>query len=216
MKLAALALPLALFAAPMMAQTGPEDLPDDVQTSILYGDDAAPECPAGIICIVARLPENDRYRIPENLRFSSDPENTAWAKRVESLEFIGRSGTLSCSTAGAGGFTGCTQELIRQAYGEKRAASAVRFADLIQAAREERLQTIDDDAADEQARVEQIEKAYMERLEAERAAPVGEEVVDPDLPPDEAVTGRELGSAPVQGTTFDDGDEEVLPLPQAE
>ncbi|WP_128891496.1 hypothetical protein [Erythrobacter sp. HKB08] len=174
----------ALIAAPAAAQDEAEALTDDVQTAIVYGDDAAPPCPEGLICVVARLPENDRYRIPENLRFSEDPENTAWAQRVEKLELIGDFGIMSCSTAGAGGFTGCTQQLLEQAYGEKRTGANVRFSELIAAARADRLSQIDEQAAEEQARVEQIERQYMERLERERAAEVPgegeEELPQPD------------------------------------
>lgn len=172
---------LALLAAPAAAQdaaevAAAEPVPDDVRMSVVYGEDAAPECPAGEICVVARLPESDRYRIPETLRFSDDPENVAWTRRVESLEMVGAFGTMSCSTAGAGGFTGCTQQLIDRAYGERATSSGVRFSELIAAARAERLSTIDEDAAAEQARVEQIEREYMERLERER---------DTELPDDQ-------------------------------
>ena len=66
--------------------------------------------------------------------------------------------------------------LIDAAFEERRTGSAVRFSQLIQEAREERLETIDADAADEQARVEQIEREYLERLEREREAELpGEE-----------------------------------------
>lgn len=176
---AALAIAAAAFAAgPAMAQETPSD---DVRMSIVYGDDAAPECPTGEICVVARLPEEDRYRIPPTLRFSEDPQNTAWTRRVEKLEMIGDFGTMSCSTAGAGGFTGCTQQMIAAAYGDKAEGANVRFSELIASARADRLATIDQTAAEEQARVEQIEREYMERLERERAAelpgerPVSEE-----------------------------------------
>lgn len=176
---AALALAAAAFAAgPALAQDAPSD---DVRMSIVYGDDAAPECPAGQICVVARMPEGDRYRIPPTLRSSDDPENTAWTRRVEKLEMIGDFGTMSCSTAGAGGFTGCTQQMIAAAYGDKAEGANVRFSELIASARADRLATIDQTAAEEQARVEQIEREYMERLERERTAelpgerPVSEE-----------------------------------------
>ncbi len=167
------------------ATVGPETptVNDDVCMAIVYGDDAAPQCDENVIVVIARLPEGDRYRIPENLRFSDNPENSAWAKRVESLEMIGSFGALSCSTAGAGGFTGCTQQLLEQAYGEKREGSAVRFSELIAAARADRLSQIDDDAAAEQERVEAIEREYLERLERERLGPVpGEETAEDALP----------------------------------
>ena len=78
--------------------------------------------------------------------------------------------TLSCSATGIGGATGCTQEMIRNAYADKNAAPSVRFGALIAAARAERLSTLDASAAEEQARVEALEKEYMERLERERAS----------------------------------------------
>jgi len=156
---------LAAFAAPAAAQdTGSEK----VRMVIVYGDDAVPPPQGDEIVVVAHLPENDRYRIPEALRFSDDPANMAWARRVERLDMIGSFGTNSCSPAGAGGFTGCTQQLINAAYADKREGSAVRFSELIAAARAERLSTIDQEAAETQARVESLEKQYMERLERER------------------------------------------------
>lgn len=172
-----LAATLALtsaFAAPLAAQD--DATQDDVRMSIVYGEDAAPACPDGEICVVARLPEADRFRIPPTLRFSDDPANTAWTNRVERLEMIGAFGALSCSPAGAGGFTGCTQQLIQQAYGDRAEGAEVRFSELIAAARAERLATIDESAAEEQARVEVIEREYMDRLERERGDAVpGEE-----------------------------------------
>ena len=170
------------IAAPAYAQ---ESQTDNVCMAIVYGDDAAPQCDENEIVVVARLPEGDRYRIPETLRFSDNPENQAWAKRVESLELTGAFGTLSCSTVGAGGFTGCTQQLLAEAYGEKREGSNVRFSELIAAARADRMSEIDGLAAEEQARVEQIEREYIERLERERASEVPEGA-DSDLPDPDA------------------------------
>lgn len=164
------ALPLlaaaAGFAAPVAAQ---EEGGDKVRMVIVYGDDPAPQAQGDEILVVARMPEDDRFRIPEALRFSDDPANMAWARRVEKLDLVGRSGTMSCSTAGAGGFTGCTQQLIDAFYADKRDGPAVRFSELIAAARAERLSTIDADSAEQQARVEELERQYMQRLERERA-----------------------------------------------
>lgn len=177
-RLAAALTGTLLLAAPALAQ---DPASDDVRMSIVYGDDAAPQCPPGEICVVARLPEEERFRIPPTLRFSDDPDNTAWTRRVEKLEMIGDFGTMSCSPAGAGGFTGCTQQMIRAAYGDRAEAASVRFSELIAAARADRLSQIDEAAAAEQERVEQIEREYMERLERERASelpgerPVAEE-----------------------------------------
>lgn len=168
--LACLLAGTTLAGAPAAAQ---EDDGEKINMVIVYGDDACPQSTPEEITVCARKAENERYRIPENLRFSDDAANTAWAERVESFEMIGDFGTMSCSPTGAGGFTGCTQEMINKAYGERRTGSDVRFGELIAAARAERLSTIDEDAADEQARVEQIERAYMERLERERQADEG-------------------------------------------
>lgn len=163
----------ASFAALTLMAVGAAHAQDDeanekVNMVIVYGDDACPEPEGGEITVCARKAENERYRIPETLRTSDSPENVAWTQRVESYEMVGAFGTLSCDPAGAGGFTGCTQQMINAAYADRAEGSDVRFSQLIEAARAERLSTIDADAAAEQARVEQIEREYMERLERER------------------------------------------------
>ena len=61
---------------------------------------------------------------------------------------------------------------IRKAYADKKASPSVRFGELIAAARAERLSKIDQTSAEEQARVEAIEKEYMERLERESVSEV--------------------------------------------
>ena len=154
-------------AAPAAAQ---DEAGDQVNMVIIYGDDACPVSTEEVITVCARKNESERFRIPENLRASDDPANTAWARRAESFEMVGAFGAFSCSPTGAGGFTGCTQEMIDAAYGEKGEASGIRFAQLIAAARAERLSTIDEEAAETQARVEVLEKAYMDKLEREREA----------------------------------------------
>lgn len=101
---------------------------------------------------------------------------------------------MSCDPAGAGGFTGCTQKMIDAAYADRAEGENVRFSQLIEQARQERLSTIDTDAAAEQERVEQIEREYLERLERERSAPLpGEEEEGPALaePETEAETATQ-------------------------
>ncbi|MGI8943790.1 MAG: hypothetical protein ACR2FJ_06090 [Qipengyuania sp.] len=177
-----LAAGIVFAATPAAAQ---EDGGDKVNMVIVYGDDECPQSSAEEIVVCARQSENERFRIPENLRFSENPANQSWAERVERLEMVGKFGTMSCTPVGAGGITGCTQEMIEAAYADKAEASSVRFSQLIEAARQERLATIDEDAADEQERVEQIERKYMERLERERAAPTpGEEEAEALPAPD--------------------------------
>lgn len=168
---------LAAFAlaAPSIAQDTAVEAPvqsdEKVNMVIVYGEDVCPQSTAEQITVCARKAESERYRIPESLRFSEDPANTAWAERVERLEMVGAFGTMSCSPVGAGGFTGCTQEMINAAYADKAAGTNVRFGQLIAEARAERLSTIDEEAAAEQERVEQIEREYMERLTRERDGP---------------------------------------------
>ena len=198
------------LTAPAQAQ---QEAGDRVNMVIVYGDDEVqPTASEDEIVVVARLPESERYRIPENLRFSDDPANTAWAQRVESFEFVGDFGTFSCSPTGVGGFTGCTKELIDAAYGERREGSAVRFGQLIAEARAARLATIDEDAAIRQEEVEAIEREYLERLEAEREAPVGDEVVDDSPPPAIIAQDRQIPAEPTAEGPFDDGAEEARPV----
>lgn len=185
-------LPATTLAALALAIPGAalaqDEAGDKVNMVIVYGDDECPAPEGGEITVCARKAENERYRIPENLRISDSPQNTAWSQRVESYEFLGAFGALSCDPAGAGGFTGCTQQLISAAYADKAEASNVRFSQLIEAARAERLSTIDVDAAAEQERVEQIEREYLERLERERDQPLPGEAQSspPAIGPDAA------------------------------
>lgn len=167
-------------ASPLAAQ---DAAGDKVRMVIVYGEDAAPVAEGDEIVVVARMPEADRYRIPPGLYQSDNPANTAWINRVERLEFVGASGTLSCTAVGVGGSTGCTQEMIRNAYADKKASPSVRFGQLIAAARAERLSTIDESSAEEQARVEELEKEYMERLEGERASETGADTASPPPKP---------------------------------
>lgn len=180
------ALALAVIGAPLASPVfAQEAAGEKVRMVILYGDDAAPKADPDEIIVIARMPEKDRFRIPENLRLSDNPANTAWINRVERLEFVGASGTLSCSATGVGGSTGCTQDMIRRAYADKKASPSVRFGELIAAARAERLSKIDQLSAEEQARVEAIEKEYMERLrkESEGEGPISDRAAAPDPKP---------------------------------
>lgn len=174
--------------APATAQ---EEAGDKVNMVIIYGDDECPAPVEGEITVCARKAENERYRIPENLRLSESPQNVAWTERVDRYEMVGKFGTMSCDPAGAGGFTGCTQQMIEDAYADREGASSVRFGQLIEVARAERLSTIDEDAAAEQARVEQIERDYMERLERERQGTLPGEAV-----PSAGSTGEEAADSP--------------------
>lgn len=173
----------ALVPLPAMAQ---DDGDDRVNALIIYGDDPCPQSSPDEIIVCERLDEGERYRIPERLRQSSDPANEAWASRVKSYEAVGDFGPLSCTPIGAGGELGCTAKVIEAAFAERAQGSGVRLSQLIEEARQERLATIDEEAAETQARVEELERQYMERRrdeegEEEALPPAGGQprVVDP-------------------------------------
>jgi hypothetical protein len=148
-----------LFGPPVAAQ----DTGDKVNMVIVYGKDECPQPKGDEITVCARKDESERYRIPEELRSSDSPRNDAWNNKVLAYEMVGRTGTLSCSPVGPGGFTGCAQQLINRAYAEKGQAPSVRFSELIAAERARRLSTIDAEAAAAQARVEEAERQYEAR-----------------------------------------------------
>ena len=178
---------LLLPAAPAAAQ-GPDE---KVNMIIVYGQDECPRPKGDEITVCARKSENERYRIPEPLRGSQSPENDAWNNKVLAYETVGRTGTQSCSPVGPGGSTGCVQRLIDKAYAEKGADPSIRFSELIAAERARRLSTIDADAAATQSRVEQAEREYDAKREAEQsgtaapapAQPAGTPVGTPAAPP---------------------------------
>lgn len=154
-----------LAASPAAAQ---ERGGDRINLVMAFSEDECPEAVGQEIVICEILVEEERYRIPTNLRFSESPQNVSWARRVDKIRYVGEFGTMSCSAAGPGGFSGCNQQLV-DAWGKDRSESEkVRFGQLIERARQERLSEIDTDAAAEQDRVEMIEREYMQRLERER------------------------------------------------
>lgn len=203
--LIALSVFAAAFAgAPLSAQQ-PVDTGDDrYNMVVVYGDDACPVSNDDTIVVCARKAESERFRIPEALRYSTDPANQSWAQRVEKLEMVGAFGTLSCTPVGAGGWTGCTQEMINKAYADKAEGRDVRFSQIIADARAERLSTIDGDAERTQRDVEMIEREYLQRLENERAAPT----------PDEAAAEAAAAAAAAPEPTVVAG--EVVPEPAEE
>jgi len=158
----------AALSSPAAAQEAPAD--EKYNQVIVYGDDPCPQSTGDEIIVCARLDEGERFRIPQILRDSGSPQNVAWTERVRELETVGAFGTLSCTPTGPGGALGCTQKLIDQAYAERRTSSDVRFSQIIEEERAKRLATIDEEAAATQARVEQLEKEYMERLARQEGA----------------------------------------------
>ncbi|MDY7096618.1 MAG: hypothetical protein SXU28_00625 [Pseudomonadota bacterium] len=170
--LALTAAGLAAATAAITPATAQDKAGDRVNMVIAYSEDECPEAQEGEIVVCEILVEAERYRIPSTLRQSDSPQNRSWARKVERIRYAGAFGIMSCDPAGAGGSLGCTQQMIDAAYADKKEGSKVRFAQLIEQARQERLSTIDLEAAEEQKRVEQIEREYLDRLERERDAPL--------------------------------------------
>tara|TARA_R110000772_G_scaffold201736_5_gene312084 strand:+ start:460 stop:1110 length:651 start_codon:yes stop_codon:yes gene_type:complete len=152
-----------LFAPPLLAQ---DQAGDRVNQLVIYGDDPCPQSSDGEIVVCARKDESERYRIPETLRDNpNDAKNEAWSERVRAYEYVGKSGTNSCSPSGAGGFTGCTQRLLQQAYAEKGQDDTVNWGKLIEEERQKRLSRIDGEAEAVEERLREIE-AQREAREA--------------------------------------------------
>jgi hypothetical protein len=105
------------LAAVATAQT---DASPRVNKIIVYGNDPCPRGAGDEIIVCARRPDNERYRIPEEFRGEGQPESESWAARAHSLETVGDTGIQSCSTVGPGGFTGCWEEMMRQAREDRR------------------------------------------------------------------------------------------------
>jgi hypothetical protein len=110
----------ALTAFPAEAQQSRER----VRHLIVYGADPCPRAgPGEDIIICARRPDQERFRMPRELRDTGragDPANLSWAARAESLEMAGTNGIQQCSTTGAGGASGCYAELVRAWRGSRR------------------------------------------------------------------------------------------------
>ncbi len=101
-------------AAPSVAQNS------KVSEIIVYGTDPCPRSTDDEIVVCARKPETERYRIPERLRQGGSLQSRqAWAARARTFETVGATGTNSCSPVGPGGFTGCVNQIIKQAFDER-------------------------------------------------------------------------------------------------
>lgn len=101
-------------AAPALAQS------TRVSEIIVYGTDPCPRSTDDEIVVCARKPEAERYRIPERLRQGGSLQSRqAWALRAKQFETVGKTGINSCSPVGPAGFTGCMEQVIKQAFSER-------------------------------------------------------------------------------------------------
>lgn len=141
--------------APAAPAAAPRQGPDDIRVNqlLIYGDDPCPESQdPNEVTVCARLPENDRYRLPPAVRENpNDPASQSWANRATELSYVGRTGTDSCSTVGGGGFTGCFNQIVTQARAERRAAGTdVNWTRMVEEARAARAARIDEEAEAEE------------------------------------------------------------------
>ena len=112
---AALITTSLIVPAPALAQSA------RVNEIIVYGTDPCPRSTDDEVVVCARKPESERFRIPERLRQGGSLQSRqAWANRAIAFETYGKSGINSCSPVGPGGHTGCSQQLISQAFKERR------------------------------------------------------------------------------------------------
>lgn len=186
-RLPMMALPFAALGALMAPAAMAQQ--EKVNQVIVYGDDQCKPSTDDEIVVCNRLPEGDRYRVPQIFRGGDplDPRNEAWMNRVVAVERIGRFGTDSCSPVGLGGFTGCTQALVAGAKAEETASSKTDWLAMIREEREKRVAGFDD-AAREVENAVQAEERMMEerRRAAEQLEAQGNGVRLPELENDSA------------------------------
>ncbi len=119
-------LPLLLAAAPAPATPVlDEPPPPRIATLVVYGEDACPRSRDDEITVCARLPEDERYRIPKQFRKKpkTEAENQSWVERARTLDMVSRNGRPnSCSPQGTNGQTGCMRQFLEAARLEREAA----------------------------------------------------------------------------------------------
>ena len=104
-----------LPAAPAQAQRSERVL-------TIFGDEKCPTSNGEEIVVCQRLPASERYRIPKELRGDQGAAAASrWGERAKSLEYVGSNGIQSCSPVGAGGASGCYNQIVRNARAERKA-----------------------------------------------------------------------------------------------
>src|SRR3546814_3596373 len=113
LSLFALTLAAGAAALPAAAQEAEGPANEKVNQVIVYGDDKCEASSPDEIVVCNRLPEQDRYRVPQIFRGGDplDPRNQAWLNRVTSMERVGRFGTDRSEE-----HTSALQSLLRISY----------------------------------------------------------------------------------------------------
>lgn len=115
---AAVTLTAGLVAAlPAAAQVEVASDGRRVVQMTVYGTDPCPPSNDGEIVVCRKLPEEQRYRLPRDLRDPTNPKTgRSWSNQGDSIreEAAASSGGIgSCSNVGPGGATGCNLRNIR-------------------------------------------------------------------------------------------------------
>ena len=120
----ALALAATGLAAGLAILPSTAAAQNKVSEIVVFGDDPCPRSTDDEVVVCARKPETERYRIPEEYR-SQGPraQRQSWASRATEIQTVGATGINSCSPVGPAGFTGCLDQVIRQARRESAEAA---------------------------------------------------------------------------------------------
>jgi hypothetical protein len=87
----------------------------------VFGTDPCPRSTDSEVVVCRRVDERYRYRLPDSYRPSGDrQQRQAWASKARSIESVGRTGIQSCSPVGPAGYTGCMEQMIKQAREESK------------------------------------------------------------------------------------------------
>ncbi len=112
----------AVAGAAMFLPATPAAAQKDWIVKDIFGNEPCPSSQGEEIVVCRRLPAEEKYRIPKDLRDAAkDAGPPGWSERVKSLEYVGSSGTNSCTPEGAGGWTGCWSKLMHEAHDERKA-----------------------------------------------------------------------------------------------
>jgi hypothetical protein len=115
---AACILPLPGLAVPAAAQSGSVIMD-------IFGDQKCPESNGEEIVVCRRLPANEQFRIPKDLREAAkDAPAPNWSARALNLEYVGQHGASTCTPAGGGSETGCWTKLMKEARAERKDAKS--------------------------------------------------------------------------------------------
>ena len=109
------------FAAAAPAQTQAQDQTTGQRIAeiIVFGNDPCPRSTDDEVVVCSRVPESYRYRMPEAYRPGGTfQQRQAWANKARTIERVGRTGIQSCSPVGPAGYTGCMEQMIREARQE--------------------------------------------------------------------------------------------------